>query len=38
MKSGMNRTGDAVTRTQRHTGRKEDNGREDEGLRKNTRL
>lgn len=32
------RTGDAVTRTQRHTGRNADNCREDEGLGKNTRL
>lgn len=34
----MGWTGDAVTRTQRHTGRKADNDREDEGLQKNTRL
>lgn len=32
------RTGDAVTRTQSHTGRKADNGREDEGLGENIRL
>lgn len=38
MESGMDRRGDAVTRTQRHTGRRADNDREDEGLQKNTRL
>lgn len=38
MKNRMDRRGDAVTRRQRHTGRKANNDREDEGLGKNTRL